>query len=470
MNKLFQKLLQQARSSVPPQAVRSVQGFANDLVAPVLRGVGTQAENALVKSAGVIQDAVVRPNNRISQKYLANPGVGSPRTFPAGFAGQVLMGKQIGQYTPSIPLPESFNNPKYTLDGAQRFLKEFGGNVTSSAQRATTSLTPGPTSVQFPFDDSLELLKGKAKYLQRQAQAGINTSQGALRNLQSLGPTAWNPLATSTPTTLLGKVGKFVNPLNPINAGGIAAGLVVDNLFPEEIRNTANAGLITPGPIPIKALAAGLYDTFLNERNAGVGLATGTLRDNDPMRYAGIQALQNIKKQNAQRPVGTLSQLNGKEVEWRGPGLGWQRTYLEDGGDSPPPSAPGFSAPAEIQPGPRTGRQAPPAPTQLGPGVVSNGAGVPAQRPNVQERARSQEVLNAAQQYAAPTGVPLSSFYEGQQQLGRSMEQTGELQRQLMELGGATGMSPEVLMQWAQQNPGLAYSQLQKLQGRRSVQ
>jgi hypothetical protein len=50
------------------------------------------------------------------------------------------------------------------------------------------------------------------------------------------------------------------------------------------------------------------------------------------------------------------------------------------------------------------------------------------------------------------------------------MEQTGELQRQLMELGGATGMSPEVLMQWAQQNPGLAYSQLQKLQGRRSVQ
>ena len=101
---------------------------------------------------------------------------------------------------------------------------------------------------------------------------------------------------------------------------------------------------------------------------------------------------------------------------------------------------------------------------------MSNGAGVPAQRQNVQERARSQEVLNAAQQYPAPTSVPLPSFYEGQQQLGRSMEQTGELQRQLMELGGATGMSPEALMQWAQQNPGLAYSQLQKLQGRRSVQ
>ena len=88
---------------------------------------------------------------------------------------------------------------------------------------------------------------------------------------------------------------------------------------------------------------------------------------------------------------------------------------------------------------------------------MSNGAGVPAQRQNVQQRALSQEVLNAAQQYAAPTGIPLSSFYEGQQQLGRSMEQTGELQRQLKDLGGATGMSNEALMQWAQANQGLAY-------------
>jgi hypothetical protein len=95
---------------------------------------------------------------------------------------------------------------------------------------------------------------------------------------------------------------------------------------------------------------------------------------------------------------------------------------------------------------------------------MSNGAGVPAQRQNVQQRALSQEVLNAAQQYAAPTGIPLSSFYEGQQQLGRSMEQTGELQRQLKDLGGATGMSNEALMQWAQKNPALAYRELMKLQ------
>jgi hypothetical protein len=97
---------------------------------------------------------------------------------------------------------------------------------------------------------------------------------------------------------------------------------------------------------------------------------------------------------------------------------------------------------------------------------VSTGAGVPAQRQNVQNRALSQEVLNAAQQYSAPAGVSLPSFYAGQQQLGRSMEQTGELQRQLKDLGGAAGMSNEALMQWAQANPELAYRELMKLQGR----
>jgi hypothetical protein len=97
---------------------------------------------------------------------------------------------------------------------------------------------------------------------------------------------------------------------------------------------------------------------------------------------------------------------------------------------------------------------------------MSTGAGVPALRQNVQNRALTQEVLNAAQQYAAPAGVSLPSFYAGQQQLGRSMEQTGELQRQLNELGGAMGMKPEALMQWAQANPGLAYRELQRLQKR----
>lgn len=151
------------------------------------------------------------------------------------------------------------------------------------------------------------------------------------------------------------------------------------------------------------------------------------------------------------------------------------------GGSPPPPPAPTLlPPPGQSSAGAQAGQQTPitsdvpvggsfaGGPTYRGPGV-STGAGVPALRQNVQNRALTQEVLNAAQQYSAPAGVSLPSFYAGQQQLGRSMEQTGELQRQLKEIGGATGMTPEALMQWAQANPGLAYRELQRLQ-RRNVQ
>lgn len=132
-------------------------------------------------------------------------------------------------------------------------------------------------------------------------------------------------------------------------------------------------------------------------------------------------------------------------------------------GGTPPP-APILPPPQGA--GSQAGRLTPPPAAPLAPGAVSNGAGVPAQRQNVQQRALSQEVLNAAQQYSAPAGVSLPPFYAGQQQLGRSMEQTGELQRRLKDLGGAAGMSNEALMQWAQANPELAYRELMKLQGR----
>ena len=140
---------------------------------------------------------------------------------------------------------------------------------------------------------------------------------------------------------------------------------------------------------------------------------------------------------------------------------------LGTGGSSVPPPAPSLG----LLPG--TGQQAgqltPPASSltpRVSPGIVSTGAGVPAQRQNVQERALSQEVLNAAQQYAAPASVPLSSFYAGQQQLGRSALKSGDLLNQLQTLGGAAGMTPEALKQWAQQNPGLAYREMLRLKGR----
>jgi len=135
-------------------------------------------------------------------------------------------------------------------------------------------------------------------------------------------------------------------------------------------------------------------------------------------------------------------------------------------GTAPPgsvPPAPDLNA--SLFGGPQAGQLTPPVPPLTGNRVMSNGAGVPAQRENVLNRSLSQEVLNAAQQYAAPTSVPLSAFYEGQQQLGRSMMQKGNLVSELQALGAGAGMTPESLQQWAKANPGLAYREMLRLKG-----
>jgi hypothetical protein len=284
---------------------KAVQEFTDDLVAPVLRGMGTQAESALTRSVGAVKDAVVRPRSRFSQESLATPLLGSPSTFSPGLAGQKLVRQQTGRWTPLIGGPQNPNNPRY-LAGAERFAQEFG---TGNVPRMPSSLQPGPTSGSFPLNDPLNLLQARGQYLQRQVQeglrTGVNTSQGILRKLQSAGPTALNPLATRNPTTFLGQVGKSLNPLNPVNLG---VGIATNVLLPESMRGTANIGLLTPGPIPFKVLSAGLYDTFLNPENAGVGLATGTLRDNDPMRWGyGQHLAKNLKKQNDKSQINNNS-------------------------------------------------------------------------------------------------------------------------------------------------------------------
>ena len=270
MNPFIQKLLQQARLRIiprvvrsvqgfandleaPPRVVRSVQGFADDLAAPVLRGVGTLAENALVRSVGPVKKG---------------PATGWAR------------------YTPFIGLPQNFNNPRYLRwrYAAERFLEEFGSNVTPGTQRTATSLHPGPTSVQFPLDDPLTLLQGNVRYLQRQAQAGIDTSQGVFRNLQSLVPTALNPFATSTPTTALGKFGKAVNPLNPLNAGGYLAGGLL-SVLPDSnpIKGNLEIATYVPGGTLPKIAAT----TIFGATPAGSADESRLIRESNALRQSG---------------------------------------------------------------------------------------------------------------------------------------------------------------------------------------
>ena len=290
MNPFIQQLLQQASSRFIPKAVRSVQGFADNLVSPVLRGVGTQAENALVRSVGAVKDAVVRPRSRFSQKTLASPLIGSPSSFRPGLAGQELVRQQTGRWPPLIGAPQSFNNPRYNLDGAQRFLQEFGSNITSGAQRTATSLRPSPTSAQFSLDNPLTLLQGNARYLQRQAQTGINTSQEVFRNLQSFGPTALNPFATSTPTTILGKFGKFVNPLNPLNARGYLAGGLLSTLPSNNpIKGNLEIATYVPGGILPKIAAT----TILGATPAGPADESRLIRESNASRQLGQNYIVN---------------------------------------------------------------------------------------------------------------------------------------------------------------------------------
>jgi hypothetical protein len=286
----------------------------------------------------------------------------------------------------------------------------------------------------------------------------------------------------------LGALGSFTGNIeNSLNQVGPAIDRVVSNVVPDNIENWAGrtaremekGGLMNAaGGLMVAPFVAaqtygqtGGYNTV--QRPLGTKSRLGgkevswkgpdlgwqrtyseRIQNQDPQRFGGST---DVQSQSPQRPIGSISTLGGNQVSWQGDDLGWQRTY--SGGVSPP-SAP---APGSLQ-SLFSGQQA----GQMGSKVIPRGAGVPAQKSNVINRALSQEILNAAQQFNAPANIPLPSFYEGQQQLGRSMMQNGTLVSQLQGLGGAPGMTPENLKIWAEKNPALAYRELLKLKGRAS--
>lgn len=343
MNKLFAQLLQQAASR-SPQAVRAVQGFADDLAAPVVRSVGT------------VEDILVRPTKTFYGKLT------SPATaYPPGTAALNLVKQNVGRFAPSLPIPPlRMPAPPATAVG------QVGGILQNLKQGATPYFTPSSAFAKVPGP-------GWAKSL-----------------------------------------------FAPTSVAGTILGLTQ--------------------------------------------LEGSSPQSEDPYgrwQQLGYSSRDQMKQMIGDRirPVGTLATLNDKQVEWRGKDLGWQRTYAE--GALAPPPVPDLNA--GLFDGPQAGQLTPPPPRLPGTGALSNGAGVPAQRENVLNRSLSQEVLNAAQQYAAPTNVPLSAFYEGQQQLGRSMMQQGSLVSELQRLGAAPGMAPENLKAWAQANPDLAYREFLRL-------
>ena len=97
---------------------------------------------------------------------------------------------------------------------------------------------------------------------QKLLKTGVGQVGEIYRNLQGIGPTALNPLATRTPTTFLGNVGKALNPLNPANILYNSANLILTNALPEgQLKRDLETSLYTPGNLQAKLASAILLST-----------------------------------------------------------------------------------------------------------------------------------------------------------------------------------------------------------------
>ncbi len=439
------RFLQQAAGDVLSRAIpKNVNWgglpsqFLNTLDDITRMAPGAAKEAARTKAKTTLTRAAVSP-----------PPPSSVRIGPGGLPSAPPIG------TPVVRPPVTSRAPSTSLPGGGPFNIDYAlrraTGFTGSPQQLIDKLTPPSFGAQ---------LGQFQRQLGQSAQGLVDTGRGLLRNL----PTPINPFATRTPTTVPGKVGKFFNPLNPANA--------IDFVNPMPgvglgARLSAGLGLTGIGGTAVTVggglAGAGAFDMLFPQ-----GTADATLKGKDAYLNNYMPAGGDSSLRDAQGRIWAGKDYGFQSPESFNKLFGGAQQTIPGGTPPPAPTLPPF-----VDPGSQAGQlTAPPtrppaAPAAPGaPVVLSNGAGVPAQRQNVKERQLSQDVLNAAQQYAAPAGVPLSSFYAGQQQLGRSMEQGGELQRRLKELGGSAGMSDKALMDWAKQNPGLAYRELLKLQNR----
>lgn len=418
-------------------------------------GLPTQFLNTLSDiskmAPGAAKEAArTKAKTTLTRAAVAAPPPSAVRIGAGGLPSAPVIGTPVvrppvtGRVSPA-PLP---GGGPFAVDNALRRATGFTGSPAQIAEKLGIPLNKlksiAPPS---PFSMPMEGMLGPSSPLgqitartsmfarapQNALQTGIGQVGGLVRSLQGRIPTAINPFATRTPTTFLGKAGKLVNPLNPLNlldAVNPAPGIGLGARIATGAGLTGAAGLGT-------SIAGGLAGYGAFDALFPQGVADGTLTAaTERGDYKPQVRRQDTQSFTDPTTLGSIA--------------------------PPSPTLP----PPMRDPGLQAGQFTAPPGASSAPGVVSNGAGDPRQRQNVQQRQLSQEVLNAAQQYAAPTSVPISSFYAGQQQLGRSMEQGGELQRQLRDLGGAAGMSDQALMEWAQANPGLAYRELMKLQGR----
>jgi len=221
------------------------RNLGDDLVAPILKGMGTRANPgasvpSLTRSVGPIKDSLTRPASRFQQ---LSTNIYSPVNARLGQSGEKIIRQRTGRGTPDINNFNEFNGTVFgnrSQNPIEQFFQEYG--------------QPRPVSGKYPLNDPLNLLQAKGRYLQRQVQQGV---QGGLQKLEGALPTALNPFATRTPGTLLGKIGQSLNPLNPVNLRNSAAGAAVNFLPIGEKNQAALQGALTLGGLtPLGVIAA----------------------------------------------------------------------------------------------------------------------------------------------------------------------------------------------------------------------
>jgi hypothetical protein len=428
-----------------PAALKAVQGF------------GAKAAPKAVKQ---LADTVTNP-----QTYRALAGQAErvlQRPLPQPFAGANfgnIPTRFTGMITDLTNMPAGLGQTVQT-GMVNRALQEAAGAVPQLSRGVTQAATG---ALRAPvIGDALRTGQSVMTSLPQTAiqMGGQFARDPGLRRefLKQFGGTSEKAVRALTGQSGFGQVGSLVRNLAPGGATGLRGTAVLGGM------GGMAWGLADPTPM-IDA-SHGLLG-FLQDRNLVY----------DPRKDPRVTPIQDRPVVNPGELAPDYSGARDRSFRFaQYQGMG----QTPVGGGTPPPAptlpAPPLAAGTGSQAGQRTapspvisdvpvGGSFAGSPTYQGAGV-SNGAGVPALRQNVQNRALSQEVLNAAQQYSAPTGIPLSSFYEGQQQLGRSMMQKNQLAQHLQTLGGAAGMTPEALKEWAMANPGLAYREIQKLKTR----
>ena len=359
------------------------RNLGDNLTAPILRGMGTRANPgvsvpSLTRSVGPIKDSLTRPTSKLQQLFT---NAYSPVNAKLGQSGEEIIRQRTGRGTPDL---DNFNSREYiefnsTVFGnrsqnpIKQFFQEYG--------------QPRPVSGKYPLNDPLNLLQAKGRYLQRQVQQGV---QGGLQKLEGALPTALNPFATGTPTTLLGKIGKNFNPLNPTNALGIAGGMAVDMLpISNKDKAALQYGLFSPGPVPTKLLSG----IIAHDLNSPLGLTNAQESENMGMYPTRLsQAGDSSRKRN------------GKV--WAGGDYGFQspENFNKLFGANLP-TAPGAPSQTNIS-NQAQSRTAPPAPTLPPP---SGGTAA--------ERAYQAERSSTAQQAKQNPSLPIS--YSDQAELAR---------------------------------------------------